>query len=34
MGEVGPAEVERTLVAAAQALGRDPDAVLDAAQAL
>ncbi|HEV7680117.1 MAG TPA: alanine--glyoxylate aminotransferase family protein [Candidatus Dormibacteraeota bacterium] len=34
MGEVGPAEVERTLVAAARALGREPDAVLDAAQAL
>jgi alanine-glyoxylate transaminase / serine-glyoxylate transaminase / serine-pyruvate transaminase len=33
MGEVGPAEVERTLAAAAQALGRDAEGVLDAAQA-
>jgi aspartate aminotransferase-like enzyme len=33
MGEVAMADVERTLVAAAQALGRDAEAVLDAAQA-
>jgi alanine-glyoxylate transaminase / serine-glyoxylate transaminase / serine-pyruvate transaminase len=33
MGEVGPAEVERTLVAAAETLGGSTEAVLDAAQA-
>lgn len=32
MGEVGPAEVERTLVAAAEALGRPAEEALDAAR--